>query len=108
STTLEADTDTVRISYESMVTPASIYDYHLGTRERELRKQTEVLGGYDPTRYRSERIWATAADGTKIPLSLVFRTDLRAPGAQPLYLYGYGSYGLSQVASFSSSRLSLL
>jgi oligopeptidase B len=105
---LEADTSTVRISYESMVTPSSIYDYNLETRERVLRKQTEVLGGYDATRYRSERLWATAGDGTKIPLSVVYRADRRAGGPQPLYLYGYGSYGASMVASFSSSRLSLL
>jgi oligopeptidase B len=105
---MEADTDTVRISYESLVTPASIYDYHMGTRERVLRKQTEVLGGYDAGRYRSERVWAAASDGTKVPISLVYRKDLRAKGAQPLYLYGYGSYGASMTASFSSARLSLL
>ncbi len=107
-THLEADTDTVRITYESMVTPPSIYDYHMTTRTRTLLKQTEVLGGYDPARYKSERVWASAGDGTRIPISLVYRADLRAGGPQPLLLYGYGSYGISLPDNFAAPRLSLL
>jgi len=108
SANLDADTETLRFSYESLVTPASIFDYHMNTRARELRKQTEVLGGYEASRYQSERVWAVAGDGTKIPVSLVYRADLRAKGPQPLYLYGYGSYGASTPDNFSSARLSLL
>jgi len=73
-----------------------------------LLKRTEVLGGYDLAKYRSERVFATASDGTRIPISLVYRIDLRRDGPQPLFLYGYGSYGHSLPDSFSSSRLSLL
>jgi oligopeptidase B len=105
---LEPDTDVVRFGYQSLVTPASIFDYDMARRTRVLVKQTPVLGGFDTAHYRSERVWATAGDGTKIPLSLVWRADRRAGGPQSLYLYGYGSYGNSQPANFNSSRLSLL
>ena len=105
---LEAGTATLQFSYQSLVTPPSVFRYDMATRTRTLLKQTAVLGGYDPSRYTSERVWVSAADGTKIPVSVVYRANLRAAGPQPLYLYGYGSYGASLPASFSSARLSLL
>jgi len=104
----EFDTDTVRYSYQSMVTPSSVYDYRMDTRHRTLLKQQEVLGGYDPARYAAERVWATARDGTKVPISLVYRQGVPRDGPAPLVMYGYGSYGISLSPIFSSSRLSLL
>ncbi|HVY06256.1 MAG TPA: S9 family peptidase [Burkholderiales bacterium] len=104
---MEFDTDVYRFHYGSYVTPESEYDYHLDSRERTLLKQREVRG-YDPTKYRSEVHYAVAADGTRIPISLVYRIDLRRKDAQPLLLYGYGSYGYSLDVDFSSVRLSLL
>jgi oligopeptidase B len=104
----EMDTDVIRLSYQSMTTPGSIYDYDLRTRELSLLKREEVLGGYDPADYRTERLMATARDGTRVPISLVYRRDLRQDGPQPLLLTGYGSYGASRDPSFSSIRLSLL
>jgi len=98
----------VRFQYESFVTPRSIFDYDVRTRERSLRKQQPVLGGYDPSQYVSERLHATAADGTRVPLSLVHRRDTPRDGSAPLLLYGYGSYGISVPVNFSSNRLSLL
>ncbi len=103
----EYGTDTLRFVYESFVTPASVYDYDMKTRERKLLKEQPVLGGFDRKQYRSERIYATASDGTKIPVSLVYRTDTR-PANRPMLLLGYGSYGVSLDAWFSSDRLSLL
>lgn len=102
------DTTTLRYRYQSMVTPGSVYAYDMATRQRTLLKQTEIPGGYDASRYVSERLFATAADGTRIAIALVYRKDLRAKGPQPLLLYGYGSYGYSLPDSFSSTRLSLL
>ncbi len=104
----EYDTDLLRFSYSSLVTPRSVYDYDMRTRERELLKQTEVLGGYDPTLYKSERVFAEAPDGTMVPISLVYRKDMFAEGTNPLVLYGYGAYGASIDPWFSSTRLSLL
>jgi len=104
----EFHTDTVRYTYQSMVTPSSVYDYGMDTGERTLLKQQEVLGGYDPAQYQAERIWATARDGTKIPISLVYRRGVPRDGRAPMVLYGYGSYGISLSPIFSSSRLSLL
>jgi oligopeptidase B len=89
-----------------MVTPRSVFDYDMGTRERTLLKQQPVLGGYDASRYATERQWATAPDGTKVPMSLVYRKDRAAGG--PALLYGYGSYEASMDPGFSSIRLSLL
>ena len=97
-----------RFQYESFVTPRSIFDYDVRTRERHLRKQQPVLGGYDPAQYASERLHATAADGTRVPLSIVHRRDTPIDGSAPLLLYGYGSYGISVPVNFSSNRLSLL
>jgi oligopeptidase B len=104
----EFDASHVRFQYESFVTPRSVYDYDVRTRERSLRKQQPVLGGYDPVQYISERLHATASDGTRVPLSIVYRRDTPRDGSAPLLLYGYGSYGISVPVNFSSNRLSLL
>lgn len=104
----EFDTDHVRYLYESFVTPRSVFDYAFETGERILRKQQPVLGGYEPTRYKSERLHAVAHDGTRIPLSVIYRRDIPLDGTAPMLLYGYGSYGLSMPVAFNSNRLSLL
>ena len=101
-------TDYFRFQYESFVTPRSVFDYDLRTGEQLLRKQQPVLGGYDPSQYVSERLHATAPDGTRIPLSVVYRRDTPRDASAPLLLYGYGSYGISVPVSFNSNRLSLL
>jgi oligopeptidase B len=98
----------VRFQYESFITPRSIFDYDVKTRERTLRKQQPVLGGYDPSQYVSERLHAATADGTRVPLSVVYRRDTPRDGTAPLLLYGYGSYGISVPVNFNSNRLSLL
>ncbi|HEY6265460.1 MAG TPA: S9 family peptidase, partial [Candidatus Acidoferrum sp.] len=98
----------VRFQYESFITPRSIFDYDIHSRERILRKQQPVLGGYDSSQYLSERFHATASDGTRVPLSVVYRRDTPRDGSAPLLLYGYGSYGISVPVNFSSNRLSLL
>jgi len=106
--TPEFDTRMFRISYQSMITPSSVYDYDLETRERTLMKQQEVLGGYDSSQYATERLWATARDGVKVPISVVYKKGFNHDGKAPLWLYGYGSYGFGESATFSSGRLSLL
>ena len=102
----EFDTNVMRYGYTSMVTPSSVFDYDMDTRERVLLKQQPVLGGYDPSLYATERLWATAEDGTRVPMSVVHRRDRAAGG--PALLYGYGSYESSMDPGFSSVRLSLL
>jgi oligopeptidase B len=104
----EYATHTFRYSYQSLITPPSVFDYDMAAGTSTLLKQQEVLGGYDPKQYESERLWATARDGVKIPISIVYKKDFARDGKSPLLLYGYGSYGLGMPASFSSSRLSLL
>ncbi len=106
----EFDTTVFRFGYESFITPESIYDYDVKTKQRTLLKQMPVLGGYDPKRYRSERLYATATDGTRIPISIVYRVDAgeKSPHGRPMLLLGYGSYGISMDVSFSSNRVSLL
>src|ERR1035437_4407324 len=104
----EYDTKLLRFNYTSLVTPNSVFDYNMATRERELKKQQPVLGGYDPTKYQSERIYATASDGVKVPISLVYRKGLVQNGRAPMLLYGYGAYGISMDPTFSSDRLSML
>lgn len=104
----ELDTGALRFEYTSLKTPLSIYDYDMATRRRTLMKREEVLGGFDPDNYVSERLYAPAADGTEIPLSIVYRKDVKKDGKNPLLLYGYGSYGLSIDAAFASPRLSLI
>jgi len=101
-------TDHLRYQYESFITPRSVFDYDLRTGQQVLRKQQPVLGGYDPAQYVSERLFATAPDGTAIPISVVYRRDTPRDASAPLLLYGYGSYGISIPVSFSSNRLSLL
>jgi len=108
STNREFNTKTLRFAYQSLVTPNSIFDYDMDTRARTLMKQTEVPGGFDKANYQSERIFATASDGTKIPISIVYRKGTKIDGKAPLLLYGYGSYGISMTPNFSSNRLSLL
>jgi oligopeptidase B len=103
----EFDTATLRFRYESMVTPASVFDYDMNTRDRKLVKQTEVPG-YDASKYAAERVFATAKDGTKIPCSLVYKKGFAKDGTHPCFLYGYGSYGISMPAGFGFSRLALL
>jgi oligopeptidase B len=104
----EYDAHVFRYSYTSLITPASVFDYDMETHKATLLKQQEVLGGYDPTEYVSERAWATVRDGTKVPLSIVYKKGFRRDGTAPLFLYGYGSYGAGMPATFSSQRLSLL
>ncbi len=104
----EYNTTLFRFNYQSLVTPASVFDYDLKTRKQVLLKQTEVLGGYDPAQYVSERLWATARDGVRVPLSVVYKKGFRRDGKGPLFLYAYGSYGIGMPATFNSSRLSLL
>ncbi|MEZ4952991.1 MAG: S9 family peptidase [Saprospiraceae bacterium] len=104
----EYDTDEVRIIYQSMTTPTTTYDYDMKKRHLDLKKQQEVLGGFDKNNYQSERIYATARDGAKVPISIVYRKGFKKDGQQPLLLYAYGSYGASMDPSFRSTRLSLL
>ncbi|WP_026946523.1 S9 family peptidase [Algoriphagus marincola] len=105
----EFDTEILRFGFNSLVTPASIFDYHMVTREKTLLKQQEVVGGYDSTLYESARIWAQAEDGVMVPISLVYKKSSFQPDrSNPLLLYAYGSYGYSSDAYFSSNRLSLL
>ncbi|MEX2115561.1 MAG: S9 family peptidase [Bacteroidota bacterium] len=104
----EFDTDVFRYNYQSFITPNSVFDFDMNTKAGTLLKQTEVLGGYDPTAYVSERIWAKASDGTLVPISLVHKKGLVKNGKNPLLLYGYGSYGVSIPVGFSIPRLSLL
>ncbi len=103
----EFDTALYRFGYQSLVTPGSVYDYDMDGRERTLLKQLEVPG-YDPAGYRSERIFAAAPDGAKIPVSLVYRAGMKRDGSSPMHLLGYGSYGYPYPVVFSSNRLSLL
>ncbi|MEX9845963.1 S9 family peptidase [Providencia rettgeri] len=103
----EPDTDTLRYGYSSMTTPSSVYEINMLTQEKQLLKQEEVKD-FNKQNYQSERIWVTAQDGVKVPVSLVYRKDLFKHGQNPLLVYGYGAYGYGIDPSFSSSRLSLL
>lgn len=104
----EFDTDRLRYQYASLTTPNSVFDYNMKTREKILLKQEEVLGGFKKENYITERHWAIAKDGVKVPISLVYHKGLKKDGNNPLLLYGYGSYGFSMSASFDSPRLTLL
>ncbi|HLY39755.1 MAG TPA: S9 family peptidase [Terracidiphilus sp.] len=101
-------TTTYRYAYQSLVTPSSVYEYDLAAGSSTLLKQVEIPGGFDRTRYASERIRAKAPDGVEVPVSIVYRKDKRQSGKNPLYVYGYGSYGYSLPLGFNSNRLSLL
>lgn len=104
----EFDTDLFRYTYESMTTPESTYDYNLGTKTHNLIKERVVVGDFDRSNYQTERLFATARDGTHVPISIVYRKGLQKNGQNPLLQYAYGSYGSSISPSFSSNRLSLL
>ncbi|BAZ52199.1 protease II [Nostoc sp. NIES-4103] len=104
----EFNTNILRFNYTSLVTPLSVFDYNMETTQRELKKQTEVLGGYDKTQYQSEWLMAKAADGTKIPISIVYKRGIVKDGKNPLLMTGYGAYGMSYPATFSGNKLSLL
>jgi oligopeptidase B len=107
-TNLVFNTNILRFGYQSLVTPSSVYDYNMDTRQKTLLKQYEVPGGFDSANYVSERIYATAKDGVKVPVSLVYRKDLKKDGTAPLLLDGYGAYGLSNDIYFDPERLVLL
>ncbi|BAY98816.1 oligopeptidase B [Tolypothrix tenuis PCC 7101] len=104
----EFNTTILRFHYTSFITPQSVFDYNMETQQRELKKETEVLGGYDRTQYQSEWLMATAEDGTKIPISIVYKQGIKKDSQNPLLLTGYGAYGSSYPATFSSNRLTLL
>jgi len=104
----EFDTDVLRFGYTSMTTPSSVYDYNMVSKEKTLMKQQEVIGDFDPDNYETKRIYATADDGTKIPLSILYRKGMKKNAKNPLLLYGYGSYGITVDPGFSSHRLSLV
>jgi oligopeptidase B len=104
----EFEAPAYRLRYQSLITPASVFDYDIAERRLRLLKQTEVLGGYDPARYVTERVHAAAADGTRVPISLVRPVDARRDGSSPMLLAGYGAYGSPYPVTFSSNRLSLL
>lgn len=108
SVNLDFDTEWLRYGYSSLTTPASTYDYNMRTREKKLLKQQEVVGGYTSEDYVTERLWAQARDGVKVPLSIVYKKGISKDGKNPTLLYGYGSYGYSTDPYFSSTRLSLL
>jgi len=104
----EFNTATLRYNYQSLTTPSSVFDYDMNSRKASLLKQTEVPGGFDKNNYKAERVFATASDGTKIPMSVVYRKTVKLDGSAPALLYGYGSYGISIPPTFSAGRLALL
>ncbi|SOE21267.1 oligopeptidase B [Spirosomataceae bacterium TFI 002] len=104
----EYNSSLLRYRYTSLITPSSTFDYDMTSKKKTLLKQQEVLGGYDKSQYQSERLYATAKDGTKIPISIVYKKGFKKDGKSPVLEYAYGSYGYSMDASFSSTRLSLL
>ena len=110
SVTINPDfnTNILRFNYTSFITPSSVYDYNMDTKQKELKKQQEVVGGYNKNDYVAERTFVTARDGKKIPLSIVYKKGMNKDGNSPLLLTGYGSYGSSSYATFNSNRLSLL
>ncbi|MEO7767659.1 MAG: S9 family peptidase, partial [Ferruginibacter sp.] len=108
TTNPDYDTDTMRFNYTSLTTPNSVFDYNMATGERKLMKQQEVMGGYDPASFETERLFATATDGTKLPISIVYKKGFNKDGNGPVLLYAYGAYGISSDPYFSSIRLSLL
>ncbi len=107
-TNAEFDTPVIRYNYASMITPVSTYEYNFKTRDSELLKQQEIPSGYDKTKYETTRVWATARDGAKVPISIVMKKGTKLDGKSPMLLYAYGSYGLSMTPNFSTARLSLV
>jgi oligopeptidase B len=108
STNREFNTTVLRYNYQSLVTPSSVFDYDMNTSQATLMKQTEVPGGFDKANYKSERVFATASDGTQIPMSVVYKRDVKLDGTAPMLLYAYGSYGIPMSPTFSAGRLALL
>ncbi len=109
TTNVDFDTEILRYGYQSMATPSSIIDFNMRTQEKKVLKEQEVVGGtFDKNNYIEERVWATATDGTKIPVSMVYKKGIQKDGKNPLLLYAYGSYGATMDPYFSSTRLSLL
>ncbi len=108
STNREFDTKMLRYNYQSLVTPSSVFDYDMNTGQATLLKQTEVPGGFDKANYKSERVFATTTDGTKIPMSVVYKRGVKLDGTAPMLLYAYGSYGIPISPNFSAGRLALL
>jgi oligopeptidase B len=108
STNREFDTRVLRYNYQSLVTPSSVFDYDMNTGQATLLKQTEVPGGFDKANYKSERVFATASDGTKVPMSVVYKRSVKLDGTAPMLLYAYGSYGIPISPGFSAGRLALL
>ncbi|OXA97263.1 S9 family peptidase [Flavobacterium hercynium] len=109
TTNIDFDTDILRYSYQSLATPSSVIDFNMTTKTKEVLKEQEVLGGkFDKENYIEERVWATARDGVKVPISMIYRKGLHKNGKNPLLLYAYGSYGITMDTYFSSTRLSLL
>jgi oligopeptidase B len=108
STNREFDTQVLRYNYQSLVTPSSVFDYNMNTGQATLLKQVEVPGGFDKANYKSERVFATASDGTKIPMSVVYQRGVKLDGSAPMLLYAYGSYGIPISPTFSAGRLALL
>ncbi len=102
------ETEILRYEYTSLTTPNSTFDYNMSSKQKTLLKEQEVVGGYDKSQYKTERLFATAADGTKIPVSIVYKKGLKKDGKSPMLLYAYGSYGYSMEPYFTSTRLSLL
>lgn len=109
TTNIDFDTEILRYGYQSMATPSSIIDFNMRTKEKIVLKEQEVLGGkFDKNNYIEERIWATATDGTKVPMSMVYKKGIKLNGQNPFLLYAYGSYGMTMDPYFSTTRLSLL
>jgi oligopeptidase B len=108
TTNPEFNTDLLRINYQSLTTPATTYDYNMRTHEKTLLKQQEVMGGFNPADYKSERIMVKVRDGAEVPVSIVYHKNTPINGTSPCLLYGYGSYGISMDPNFSATRLSLL
>ena len=109
TTNVDFDTDILRYGYQSMATPSSVIDFNMATKTKEVLKEQQVLGGkFDKNNYIEERVWATAADGTKVPISMVYHKSVKKDGKNPLLLYAYGSYGNTMEPYFSSTRLTLL
>lgn len=104
----EFETSTLRFTYTSLTTPSSTFDYDMNTKTKVLKREQPVLGGFDKSNYQTERLWVTARDGVKIPVSIVYRKDTPRDGSAPLLQYAYGSYGYSMDVSFTSTLLSLL
>lgn len=107
-TNREFDATVLRYNYQSLVTPSSVFSYDMNTRQATLLKETEVPGGFDKANYKSERVFATASDGTKIPMSVVYKRGVKLDGSAPMLLYAYGSYGIPMSPTFSAGRLALL